>query len=130
MEQPALDPEVLAQLLHVPEQMGRGVVAHVGRRVARVRSAATASALIEQHDPEALRVEHRACTGRAAGAGATVDDEGDLAARVAADLPVDEVAVTGIEHAVVVGLDRWMDHEALRRASTNELQRHGHEERW
>jgi hypothetical protein len=38
-----------------------------------------------------------------------VDDERGLAAGVAADLPVDEVAVAGVEHAVVVRLDRRVE---------------------
>jgi hypothetical protein len=84
VEQPAVDPEVLAQLFHVAEQVGGGVAAHVGRRVARVRSAAATSTLVEQDDPVALGVERRAGTGRASRAGAAVDDQGGLADRLPA----------------------------------------------
>jgi hypothetical protein len=42
-----------------------------------------------------------------------VDDERGLALGVAADLPVDEVAVTGVEHAVLVGLDRGIQGRLL-----------------
>jgi hypothetical protein len=35
-----------------------------------------------------------------------VHDHGGLAVRIAADLPVDEVAVADVEHAVLVRFDR------------------------
>jgi hypothetical protein len=97
---------VLAQQLHVGDQVVRGVGGQVGGRVARVRAAAAAVALVEQDDPVALRVERAPLAVAAPRAGAAVHDERGLAFRVAADLPVDEVAVADVEQAVVVRLDR------------------------
>ena len=47
-----------------------------------------------------------ACSGPQPGARPAVNDQRRLAVRVAADLPVDEVAVADVEHPVVVRLDR------------------------
>jgi hypothetical protein len=85
---------------------------HVGRGVARVRPAAAAVALVEQDDPVPLRVESRARAGREPAAGAAVHAEDGQAIRVAAGLPVDEVAVTGVEHPGLVRLDRGVRHVA------------------
>src|SRR5262245_28592047 len=104
MQKPALDPQVLAQELHVCQQMLGRVDAHVGCRIACVRSASPAAALVEQHDPIAGGVERSARAPFAARAGPTVDDEPRLALRIAARLPVEGVAVAHVEDAVVVRL--------------------------
>ena len=104
-DEPAFDGEMLAQALHVRDQMVRGVAAHVRRRVARVRSASPASALVEQHCAVAIGVEAATHVGRAPRAGAAVHHHGRLAVRVAARLPVDEVAVAHVEQSAVIGLD-------------------------
>jgi hypothetical protein len=67
--------------------------------------AAAAVALVEEHDPVALGVEEPAVPGRAAGAGAAVEHEGGLAARVAAALPEEDVPVPDLEAA---GLARFL----------------------
>jgi hypothetical protein len=108
VEQPPLDAEVLAQALHVGDEVVGRVDRHVGRRVARVRRAATAAALVEEDRPVAGGVERATLVLRAAGSRPAVHDERRLAVRVAARLPVHEVAVAHVEHPVVVGLDRRM----------------------
>ena len=106
VEEPPLDAEVLAQPLHVGDQVVGRVGGHVDGGVARVREAAAAATLVEQDDPVSLGVEVAAASGAAARAGAAVHDERRLAGRVAARLPVDEVAVADVEQPVVVRLDR------------------------
>ena len=86
--QPALDAEVLAQLLHVRDQMPGRVVDQTG-----VRPAAPAAALIEQHDAIGVGIEEAAGAIVAAGAGAAVHEHRGLARRVAAFLVVDLVHV-------------------------------------
>jgi len=46
--------------------------------------------------------------GAATGAGAAVQKHGGLAGRIAAALPIDAVAIAGVEIAVGVGFDRWI----------------------
>jgi hypothetical protein len=50
----------------------------------------------------------------AAGAGAAVEEECGLALRVAAQLPIEAVAVADVEMAGTVGLDRRVEGAALR----------------
>ena len=61
-QQPPVHAQVLPQPLHVAEQVRGRVQAHVRRRVAGVRSAAIAVALVEEDDPELLGVERRAAS--------------------------------------------------------------------
>jgi hypothetical protein len=70
-----------------------------------MRRAATAAALIEQDGAVALRVEHLPHLRDATLAGAAVHHHGGLAGRVSAGLPVDSVAVTDVQHAMVVRLE-------------------------
>jgi hypothetical protein len=104
-QQPLLHAEVLAQLLHVPEQVPGRVKAHVSRGVAGGRQAAAAVALVEDDDPELLRVERLPVSRRAPRPRAAVHDQRWHAIRVAAGLPVHEVPVTGVQQAGLVGLD-------------------------
>jgi hypothetical protein len=67
-----------------------------------VRKAATTIALIEQHDAIGVRVEKAAHPITTAGAGAAVNHHDGFAVRIATDLPVDAVAVTYLEQAVIV----------------------------
>ncbi|CAM5672647.1 hypothetical protein SBADM41S_08610 [Streptomyces badius] len=106
VQQPRVDVQVLPQAFHVGDQVGRRVVPHVRRRIARVRCGAAAAPLVEEDHPVAVRVEVPAGAGRAAGPGAAVDHEGRLAVRVAAHLPVHVVAVPDIQHPALVRLDR------------------------
>ena len=105
VEEPPLDAEVLAQPLHVGDEVVGRVRRHVDRGVARVREAAAAATLVEQDDAVSLRVEVAAASRAAAGAGPTVHDEGRLPGRVATRLPVDEVVVAHVEQPLVVRLD-------------------------
>src|ERR1700737_2104083 len=56
--------------------------------------------------PVSVRVEVLAMTGCAPRSGPAMHDEGGLALRVAADLPVNEVPVARVEHSLVVRLNR------------------------
>ena len=102
--QPPVDVEVRAQQLHVRDEVLRGVGPEIDVRLARVRRAPTAVALIEQHDAIGGRIEQPAVPRRAAGSGATVDHDGRLASRVAACLPIDAIAVSDVQHPVRVWL--------------------------
>jgi hypothetical protein len=75
VQQPPLDPEVLAKKLHVGDQVRGGVHAHIGGRVARVRGAAPTAALVEQHHAVATGVERTPLPRRAPGPGAAVHHE-------------------------------------------------------
>ena len=61
--QPAFDVESLPQKLDVLDQIVGCVSREVGGRVARVRTAPSAVALIEQHDPVFAWVEESAEVG-------------------------------------------------------------------
>ena len=104
-QQPLAHAEVLAQLLHVPEQVLGRVQAHVSRGVAGVRQAAAAVALVEEDDPELLRVKRPPASRRAPRPRAAVHDQRWHAIGVPAGLPVHEVPVTGVQQAGLIGLD-------------------------
>src|SRR5262249_15763611 len=80
-QQPAIDAEVRAQPLHVGDQVGGGVGAEVGGRVTRVRRAASAPSLIEEHDAVTARVEQPRHSGTGSGAWTAVHDGRGLARR-------------------------------------------------
>lgn len=105
-EQPFLDPEVLAQPLHVVDQVLRGVDRHVGGRVRGVRRGGAAAALVEAEPPVAVRIETAPPGVALAGTGPAVHDQGRLAGGVAELFPVDRVAVADLEHAEGAGFDR------------------------
>ena len=98
--QPALDAEVLAQLLDVGDQVPGRVVLE-----ARVRPAAAAAALVEQDDAIARGIEEPARARVAAGAGAAVQEDRRLAVGIAAFLPVDLVAVADDQMPLAARLD-------------------------
>src|SRR5262245_37148879 len=87
-DEPALDAEMLAQPLHVGDQVPGRVVDE-----ARVRATATAPALIEQHDAVGGRIEEAARPVVAAGARPAMHEHCGLAARVAAFLVVNLVHI-------------------------------------
>jgi hypothetical protein len=103
--QPPFDAEMRAQALEVADQVRRRVGRH-GREGLRAGDAATGAPLVEQDDAVAVGVEVPAVAGRAARAGAAVQDDGRLALRVAADLPVEAVAVPDVQQALRVRLER------------------------
>jgi hypothetical protein len=83
---PALDAEVLAQRFHVGDQVPGGVVFE-----RRMRSAATAAALVEEHDPVARGIPEASLGGRGAAARAAMHEQRGLAGGVAVLLEVDLV---------------------------------------
>jgi hypothetical protein len=89
----------------IGDEMGSGIGAQVGVRLAGERPAAAAPALIEEHDPVGKRIEETSLARQGARAGAAVQIERGLAGRIPAALPVDLVAITDVEHAAVVRLD-------------------------
>ena len=70
-----------------------------------MRCAPPAAALIEQHDAIGAWIEQPSEPGRTTRPRATVKDEGGLAARVATCLPGDEIAISHIQHPVLVWFD-------------------------
>jgi hypothetical protein len=102
--QPALDAQVLPQPLDVGDQVPGRVVDQTG-----VRPALAAAALIEQHDPVALRIEEPAHLRVGAPARAAVQEHGGLAVGIAALLEVDLVQLRDAEKAGPVRLDRWVE---------------------
>ncbi len=78
----------------------------VRRAACCVLRAAAATALVEQDDPIALRVEVPAHTRTAARARHAVHDERGVTARIAAGLPAHEIAVTDLDHPPLVRLNR------------------------
>jgi hypothetical protein len=73
-----------------------------------MRRAASAVALVEQHDAINAWIEQPAMPRRTSRAGATVQNDGWLAVRIAAGFPVHAVAIANLEHAAVVRFDRWI----------------------
>src|SRR5690606_34098863 len=73
---------------------------------ARGRPGPSGAALVEQDDPVGGRVEVAPQVRSGPGARTAVQHHRGLAVRVAAGLPVDAVAVTDVQHAVVVRFDR------------------------
>jgi hypothetical protein len=99
-----------------------GVVAHVGGEIARVGCAPPATALVEQDEPVAIRVEVLASPRLAPPPGAAVDEQGGFAVGVAADLPVHAVAVANVEHPMLVGIDRRVQGLGMSRSFVRQLQ--------
>jgi hypothetical protein len=97
---------VLAEPLHVGEQVLGGVVAHVGGGIAGMRRATPATALVEQDEPVAIRMEILTSAGLAAPPGSAVHEQSGFAVGVAADLPVHAVSVANVEPSVLVRVDR------------------------
>ena len=98
----------MAQSLDVRDEVPSGV--GVERRV---WSRSAAPALIEQEHAVARRIEQPPMIGRAAPARAAVQNHRGPAARMAAQLPSDRVAIRDIENARGVRLDRRIGMAAL-----------------
>ena len=110
---------MLAQPLHVGQQMLGGVAAHVRGGITRVWDTASAAALIEQHRSIAVRIEGLAHSRRAPRSRPAVDRQGRLAIRVSAGLPVHAIAVTNFQHPLVIRLDGrvQLDHALILRVT-------------
>jgi hypothetical protein len=106
IQEPPRDAEMLTQLLHVGEEVFRRVHAHVGVRITGVRRAASAAALVEEHDAVPLGIEVAAIPQAASRSRATVNNKCRLTGGTAAHLPIDVVAVTDVEKSVGIRLDR------------------------
>ena len=74
-----------------------------------MRRRASAATLIEDQQIVAFRVEQPAMGRRSAGTGTAVQEDGRLAIRVAAKLPVEAVPVADVEVSLPVGLDGWVE---------------------
>src|ERR1700683_863690 len=96
--QPAVDAQMLAESLHIGDQVVSSVVPHAGRGVTRVRCAPSAAALIEQDSPVTFRVERPPHVRRAPLTWAAMNQHRRFTVPVPAGLPVHEVAVTHVEH--------------------------------
>jgi hypothetical protein len=104
---------MLAQAFHVGDQVMGGVGGQISGRVAGVGHAPATVALVEQDDAVALGIEDAALTRRATRARASMNDQRWLALGITADLPVDEMAVAGVEMPVAIRLDRRIHHPKI-----------------
>jgi hypothetical protein len=107
--EPPVDREVFAESFDVSDQILGGVGGEVDLGCAGMRCAPAAVALVEEYDAVDGGIEKATVPRGTSGAGAAVQYESGLAVRVAALLPVHEVAVAGLEHTVLVGLDRRVE---------------------
>lgn len=98
-----------AQALDVRDQVPSGVVLQAG-----VRRGAAAAALVEQQHVVQAGIEQLALHRRAAAAGAAMQEDRRLALGVAAEFPVDLVAVARVQVPVTVGFDLRIQHQATR----------------
>jgi hypothetical protein len=103
---PAVDSEVFAQPLDVPDQVCRRVRRQIGIPVAGQGPAAPAPALVEQHSPVGAGIEIAARFGAASASGATVEVDRCGSVARSAHLPVQAVSVCHGQHAGPVGLHR------------------------
>src|SRR5690606_13014409 len=97
---PAVDAEVLAELLEVFDEIPRGVFDDRG-----VRRAAAAAALVEQHDAIAFGIEEPPVFRLGATARTTVEEHDGFALGIAGFLPVDLVALGDPQFARLERLD-------------------------
>jgi hypothetical protein len=83
-----------------PFDVAEEVLGRVRRKVrvsgGRMRRAATASALVEEHDPVESGIERPTIPGRASRSGSAMKDDGRLAFGIAASLPVDTVSLSDV----------------------------------
>ena len=98
---PALELQMLAELLDVGDQIPRRVLRDLG-----VRRALTAAALIEDHDAVARRIEEPAHRGTLAAAGSAMQEHDRFAIRSPRLLIRDLVQRRDLEAARFVGLER------------------------
>jgi hypothetical protein len=91
------------------------VHAHVRRRSLACGVLRSTPALVEEHDPVAVRIEIAAISSAGTRTRAAMNDQCRLAAGITARLPVDVVAVAYVEKAMCVRFDWWI------RLHTNEV---------
>ena len=105
---PPLDVAMLAKSLDVSDQVPGGVRTEIGFGFTGVRPALAATALIEQYDAIACRVEQPPDRGLEPSARPAVQEDNRLAGRIATLFPVNLLTVADIQHAGGVRLDRWI----------------------
>src|SRR5690606_9149324 len=110
---PAVNAEVLAQPLDVCDEVPRRVRGEIRLGIARVREAAPAAALVEQHDPVSRRIKESPMLGVYTPAGPAVQEHDGLAVGTAALLPEDLLSVPHWEPPEGVRLDRRVQGAAL-----------------
>src|SRR5204863_10018340 len=81
--EPLLDAEMLAQLLHVSDQMRCGVVAYFAER-----RRSPGAALIEDHDAVVRRIEEPTVIGGTAGTGSAMEKDDGYTMRIARLFPI------------------------------------------
>jgi hypothetical protein len=86
--EPAIDRQLPAQGFQIADQVCGRVIPKSRWIVAGVRETASASTLVHEHVAVAIRVEELSPPWRRAGAGPAVQDDGGLALRIVASLPV------------------------------------------
>ena len=106
--QPSLNAEVPTQEFDIGEQMAGRVGGEVGVRIAGMRRASSASALVEKDDPIKAGIEVTAHPRGAPGTRSSMQDQSGLAGRVAPGLPVHMVPIADAEHATIVRFDVWI----------------------
>jgi hypothetical protein len=95
----------MPQQLHVADQMVGGIRRKIDGGIARMGAAPSAVALVEQDHPVIARVEEPPEVGRTSGTRTAVHHHRRLAGRIAARLPVDEIALPDIQEAILMWLD-------------------------
>src|SRR5262249_33928914 len=102
---PPVDAEGSPQELNVAEEVLGRITREVRGRIACVRRAPAAAALVEKDDPVGGGIERPADPGRAAGAGPAVQHDDGFSLRIPADLPVDPIALADVERSALVRFD-------------------------
>src|SRR5262249_55928500 len=92
--------------------MRGSVVAHLRRRVTRVRCTAAAAPLVEEHDTVAARIEEPHQSRIGSRSWTAVHDSCRLAGWVAVCGPAHAVAITDIEHALGMRQRLWMRNDS------------------
>src|SRR5580658_6914559 len=100
--QPSVDFQMLAQPFDVRDQVCGVVARKIGVWCACVRRAPSAIALIEEHDAIGGWIEQPAMPLGTSRSGTAVQNEGRLTAWIAASLPVEEIAIADLQHAMRV----------------------------
>ncbi len=117
-QQPALDPQPLAQRLHVADEVVRGVVGQLSQGFR-----AAGAALVEDDDAIVIRVEEPAVDRRRAGAGSAMQEHRRRPIGIAALLPIHLVRPAQLERAGLIRLDRIEESAPDHRSSRKVLRR-------
>src|SRR5262245_29195280 len=102
-DEPALDTKVLAQPLHVVDQIPGRVFAQL-----RVGTAFPTAALIEQNDAVMVGIEKTPVFGQSPAPRSAVNEHRGTPLRVAAFFEVNLVKLRNAQHSGAVGLQGWV----------------------